>query len=78
RQVAEQSIDPIKSDSIVESGMYGAFQSVPYMAAAAIPYAGIPIVAASMAGQEYDRLRMKYPDMSIESASRMSVVSGIV
>lgn len=81
RQVATGQIDPIKNIAKgfwgdVEGGLYSAANSLPLMAAIAVPYVGVPASIAAYTGQEYDRIRLKYPDLPMEQAQTMSLVSG--
>lgn len=80
RDFAENKIDPIrtvlgggKAGAIVERGLYGAASSVPMIGESMIPGALI----TSMTGQQYDRLRVQYPEMSPETAAGISTVSGV-
>lgn len=80
-QIATGEIDPIKPINdgllgIIEQGAYGAAGSLPYLAAAAIPIAGAPLAMSAYTVQEYDRIRFKYPDVSMREAGAMSLVSG--
>lgn len=83
RQVANGSIDPIKPildgwKGRLEEGAYNAAGSLPYIAAATIPVAGAPLAIAAYSGQEYDRMRLEYPDIPIETVQKMALVSGSV
>jgi len=82
-QVARGEIDPITPLTEgwvgrLEEGSYNAAGSVPYLAAAAIPFAGTPLAIAAYSTQEYDRIRLEYPDISIGEAQGMALVSGSV
>jgi hypothetical protein len=73
RELAETQIDPIKTvtflPEIVEEGLYGAARSIPYTAAAAVPFVGIPAVAAALYSQFYDQMMVEYPDADPDQVS---------
>jgi hypothetical protein len=79
RDLAERVVDPIKTVSflpeIVEEGLYGAARSLPYTAAAAIPFAGIPAVAAALFSSNYDRIMLEYPDLDPDKAALIAAIS---
>jgi hypothetical protein len=79
RDLAERVVDPIKTVSflpeIVEEGLYGAARSLPYTAAAAIPFAGIPAVASALFSANYDRIMLEYPDLDPDKAALIAAIS---
>jgi hypothetical protein len=87
RAYGESDVDPIRDilpkDSPwilhrLERGSYGIAATVPYLAAASVPMIGVGLASAGIAGQEYDRVRLQFPDMPIEDAAAISVVSGSI
>jgi hypothetical protein len=79
RDLAERVVDPIKTvtflPEIVEEGLYGAARSIPYTVAAAIPFAGIPAVAAALFSANYDRIMVEYPDLDPDKAALIAAAS---
>lgn len=80
-QLATGEIDPIKPIAtgwlaVGEQGTYAAAGSLPFLAVAAIPYAGVPLAAAAYTAQEYDRIRATYRDVPIPQAQAMALISG--
>lgn len=78
---ANSKVDPVQQvfkglAGQFEQGAYGAIGSAPYLALSAIPVAGAPLTMAAYAGTEYDRIRMEYPDVSLNAARGMAIVSG--
>jgi hypothetical protein len=77
--LAERVVDPIKTvtflPEIVEEGLYGAARSIPYTVAAAIPFAGIPAVAAALFSANYDRIMVEYPDLDPDKAALIAAIS---
>lgn len=82
-ELAKEQIDPIRPvvpwvPDVVERGLTGAVGSVPYIAAASVPYVGMAWASAAMSTQEYDRLRLQYPDMPPEQAALIADTAGII
>ncbi len=78
---ANRTIDPITPVAtgwlgIAEQVGYSTAQSAPYLALASIPVVGAPLTMAAYAGTEYDRIRLEYPDVSLNAARGMALVSG--
>jgi hypothetical protein len=78
RDLAERVVDPIKTVTFlpqwVEEGLYGAARSIPYTAVAAIPYAGLPVVAAALYSQFYDQMMVEYPDADPDQVAIVSAL----
>lgn len=83
RSQANNTIDPVRNvlpwlNKHIENAAYGIAGSAPLMAEAMIPFAGIPLVAASMAGEQYDRIRVEHPEISQDNAMLIAGVAGTV
>jgi hypothetical protein len=79
RDLAERVVDPIKTvtflPEIVEEGLYGAARSIPYTAAAAVPFVGVPAVASALFSSNYDRIMLEYPDLDPDKAAIIAAIS---
>jgi hypothetical protein len=79
RDLAERVIDPIQTVTFlpdwIEEGLYGAARSIPYTAAAAVPFAGIPAVASALFSANYDRIMLEYPDLDPDKAALIAAIS---
>jgi hypothetical protein len=79
RDLAERVVDPIKMTGvlpeIIEEGLYGAARSIPYTAAAAVPFAGVPAVAAALFSSNYDNIMLEYPDLDPDKAALIAAIS---
>lgn len=79
RDLAERVVDPIQTvtalPEIVEEGLYGAARSLPYTAVAAVPYVGVPAVAAALYSANYDNIMLEYPDLDPDKAAIIAAVS---
>ena len=79
RDLAERVVDPIKTvtflPAIIEEGLYGAAQSIPYTVAAAIPFAGIPAVAAALFSANYDGIMLEYDGIDPDKAALIAAIS---
>ena len=79
RDLAERVIDPIKTvtflPEIVEEGLYGAAQSIPYTVAAAIPYVGMPAVASALFSANYDSIMLQYDGIDPDKAALIAAIS---
>ncbi len=79
--LATQQIDPIKPSSdwmnhTLEAGLYGAASALPLVGASLLqPEVGIPAVGAAIYGQEYDRMRLAYPNVPISQVQGMAALS---
>ena len=79
RDLAERVVDPIKTvtflPEIVEEGLYGAAQSIPYTVAAAIPYVGMPAVASALFSANYDSIMLQYDGIDPDKAALIAAIS---
>ena len=79
RDLAERVVDPIKTvtflPEIVEEGLYGAAQSIPYTVAAAIPYVGMPAVASALFSANYDSIMLQYDGIDPDKAALIAAAS---
>jgi hypothetical protein len=79
RDLAERVVDPIKTvtflPAIIEEGLYGAAQSIPYTVAAAIPFAGIPAVASALFSANYDGIMLEYDGIDPDKAALIAAIS---
>lgn len=64
RDVAHSKVRPIEKVTLLGMNLSGAAEQVPLTLAAFVPYAGIPIITASMKRHTYNELRREYPDMT--------------
>lgn len=82
RNLAKSSVDPIRQLSngglmgAVERGAYGLSGSIPLMGVIAIPYVGEFAGVAAYQAQEYDRIRLTNPDMSLGAAQGLALIEG--
>jgi hypothetical protein len=79
RDLAERVVDPIKMTGvlpeIIEEGLYGAAQSIPYTVAAAVPFAGVPAVAAALFSSNYDSIMLEYDGIDPDKAALIAAIS---
>lgn len=82
RNLAQTGVDPIKVrstgwwQSILEEGMYAAARSAPYTAIAGLPFGmGLLGVGNALYAQNYDQLRLDYPDLAPEKAAALAAFS---
>jgi hypothetical protein len=79
RDLAERVVDPIKTvtflPEIVEEGLYGAAQSIPYTVAAAVPYVGMPAVASALFSANYDSIMLQYDGIDPDKAALIAAIS---
>lgn len=79
--LAGQQIDPIKPSSnwmnhSLESGLYAAGGSLPLIGASLLqPEVGLPAIGAAIFGQEYDRMRLTYPNLPVAQVNTMAALS---
>lgn len=85
RNLAQTGVDPIKVrstgwwQSILEEGMYSMARSAPYTAVAALPFGlGLMGVGNAIYAQNYDQLRLDYPDLAPEKAAALAAFSAPV
>lgn len=74
KDIADQKIDPIRSDALVMRGIYGAARSVPMTAGALIPGGGL-FIAGQFANDNYHQILRENPDMPRETAQGIAVLS---
>lgn len=77
RQIAEQDLDPVTSDSFAMRGLYAAARSVPYTLVAMAP-GGMLLNSAAMSEQSYQQLRAANPEMDASTAQGIAMVAGPV
>lgn len=75
RYIAENDIDPAKSDSVVLNGFLQAARSIPYTLTAIAP-GGFALNSMMMAESSYQQLRAANPDMTPGEAQAISAISG--
>ena len=74
RRAVEQEVDPITSDFVAVRGLYGFAQSIPYMAAAAIP-GGSLVNTAAFSQVGYDMVKSMNPNMSSQQALGIGLIA---